>query len=876
MKVLFIARHCAYLRNFEQPIRELAKRGHQVRLAVERDETMGSQRLIDRIIADYPSVSLTMVPARPKTESSERVRQLRLALDYLRFLDPMYRRTPHLRERAEERAPQSIVELVEKPVLRRRPGRWAISRALRALERALPVSDTIVSWLREEAPDVCLITPLIELGSQQFDFLHAAKSLGLRTVLPVTSWDHLSSKALIREQPDLVLVWNDSQKSEAVTLHGMPAARVVVTGAQAYDHWYTWRPSRSREEFCRHVGLPADRPFILYACSSLFRGTADETVFVDKWLRAIRSSEDPLLRTAGVLIRPHPGRVDEWAGFDFARYPNVAFWGQHPIDEASRSDYFDSMYHSAAVVGLTTSAFLEAAIVGRPVHTVLLPKYSRNNQEGTIHFHYLLNVNGGLLHTARSFAEHTIKLGEALRQPDGIDPKSRAFTEGFIRPYGLETPATPRFVDAIEALAARPAPAPARDGVTTRLARRVLPDALSRLGRSMKNARKNAQKGAVSPSEKRRAALRTKKQEAVAGVSALAPRAGKMREGKVLPGSETPEAQETRARIGEVAASGKPILLGPWLSEAGFELMYWVPFLAWAKRFGRIDPARLIAVSRGGAAPWYGNVTSQYDDIFDFFTPDEYRTRNEQRIVDKQGVQKHLELAPLDREIIERVAARRGLTEYEVIHPSLMYRLFQLFWRQHQPITIVELFTSYSLLAPSPLDPDVRAALPRNYVAAKFYGNLALPDTPANHAFVASALAALATGRDVVVLNTGLRFDDHAELGAAERSGRLHHIEHLMAPATNLAVQTEVIRHADAYVGTYGGFSYLAPMVGTDAVTFYSDPGAFRFDHLEVAKRVFAALGAGGFAEIDVRRMRALDAVFGTGRLAKTLEPAGS
>ena len=129
-------------------------------------------------------------------------------------------------------------------------------------------------------------------------------------------------------------------------------------------------------------------------------------------------------------------------------------------------------------------------------------------------------------------------------------------------------------------------------------------------------------------------------------------------------------------------SSGKPIILGPWLSEAGFELMYWIPFLAWAKRFGRLDAQRLIAVSRGGAAPWYAGVTDQYEEAFRFYTPDEFRAGNERRIVEKQGVQKHLELSPFDREIIEKVATQRGITDYEVLHPSVMYRLFQLFWRQ--------------------------------------------------------------------------------------------------------------------------------------------------------------------------------------------------
>ena len=35
---------------------------------------------------------------------------------------------------------------------------------------------------------------------------------------------------------------------------------------------------------------------------------------------------------------------------------------------------------------------------------------------------------------------------------------------------------------------------------------------------------------------------------------------------------------------------------------------------------------------------------------------------------------------------------------------------------------------------------------------------------------------------------------------------------HLMTPETNLDVQTRIISAADAFVGTYGGFSYLAPL----------------------------------------------------------------
>jgi hypothetical protein len=86
-----------------------------------------------------------------------------------------------------------------------------------------------------------------------------------------------------------------------------------------------------------------------------------------------------------------------------------------------------------------------------------------------------------------------------------------------------------------------------------------------------------------------------------------------------------------------------------------------------------------------------------------------------------------------------------------------------------------------------------------------------------------------------------------------------------MEPETNLAVQTEVIRNAAAFVGTYGGFSYLAPLCGVNTLAFYSHASGFRVDHLEVAKRVFSSLRCGTFTEVDLRAMDTLRLTFGGG-----------
>ena len=868
MKLLFLARHWSYFRNFESAIEALAARGHTLHLAVDREESMGGRQMVARLVERYPDrLSMSNVPGRGVDGWSELARKIRLGLDYLRFLEPAYAETPHLGDRSRERAPAGVVRLMNGPLGRSPRGRRLARGVLRGLEQGLPIDREVRDFIAAQAPDAVLITPLVDIGSPQLDHLAAARQLGLPTVLPVGSWDHLSSKALLRAWPDALLVWNEMQKREAVEMHGVPADRVHVTGAQSYDHWWGRRPSRSREEFCARVGLRPDRPFVLYVCSSLFRGTADEPEFVRDWVQALRSSADPRLKDIGILVRPHPARLDEWRDADLSGYRNLSFWGAHPVDGGSKDDYFDSMYYSAAVVGLNTSAFLECSCVGKPVHTVLLPEISMHNQEGTIHFHYLLDVNGGLLRVARSFDEHVTLLADSLAGEGGGDPKAASFAAGFIRPFGFDVPATPRFADALEAVVAQPVRRGAGPGLAPVLWRVPLSLVAGVLALNVrtqlwrKHLRNRIRKDYRTV---RRRVLVDMKQFAARALGkrprkldnlpsgALTPKLGRPRDSaKRLVGWDLEEAREARELVTLLGRSGRPIILGPWLSETGFELLYWIPFLAWAKTYGNLAAEQLVVVSRGGAAPWYSHITSNYVDVLSFYTPDQFRERNEERIIAQRGRQKHMEVSAFDQEIITRVKQERHLRDAVLLHPSEMYRLFEGFWFQRAPITLVESFTQFTKIPP--LEPWTRRhELPERYVAAKFYGNSALPDTPENRAFIARFLSELTQHVDVVLLNTGHRFDDHEDVPAQARK-RIHSVEHLMRPDDNLTVQTQIIRHAEAFTGTYGGFSYLAPLCGVDTLAFYSHPSGFRVDHLEVAKRVFTGLQAGAFVELHTR-----------------------
>ena len=876
MKLLFFARHWTYLRNFESAIEELARRGHRVHMVADVEESMGGRQMVERLVARYPEqLSMGESPVRNAGAWFDLTRRIRHGLDYLRYLEPQYATTPHLLARAKQRTPGLVLALVRLSFFGSDRGRQRLARLLPAFERALPPVTATERFMAAYQPDAVLVTPLVDLGSPQIDHVRAAKALGLRTVLPVCSWDHLSTKSLLRFMPDAVIVWNNVQRTEAIDMHRVPAEKVIVTGAQCYDQWWGRRPSRSREAFCERVGLPPDKPFVLYICSALFHNTAHEPSFVLDWIEALRSSDDPRLQDIGILVRPHPARLKEWHGIDLTGYRGVAFWGAHPVDPESKEDYFDSLYYSAAVVGLNTSAFLETAVVGRPAHTVLLPDISARNQEGTLHFRYLLN---GLLRAARSLDEHTRLLAESLRAEGEVDPRSRDFAVMFVRPMGAEVAATPLFVDELERVVAAPPPAPERQGWGDLFLRAPLYAAAALLAlrtrtqlwwrHLLNRVRKDYKwwKRRVLGDLKRFAIhqLRSRRPSAVAAPppSALTPKPGRQRDpAKRSWVWDVPEALETRELVTLLGRSDKPILVGPWLSETGFELLYWIPFLAWAKTYGKLDPEQLVVISRGGAGPWYSHLTANYEDILSYYTPEEFRRRNEERIREQSGRMKHLDVSSFDREVIARVTAARGFHGAEILHPSAMYRLFEHFWFQRAPVTIVETFTSFAPLPP--MEPfALRGQLPARYVAAKFYGNVALPSTAANRAFAAKFLADLARHIDVVLLNTADRYDDHDDF-PSELRGRIHTVEHLMRPIDNLAVQTQVIRHAEAFVGTYGGFCYLAPLVGTPTVAFYSHASGFRFDHLEVAKRVFSGLRCGAFVELDIRAVDVVRLGFG-------------
>ena len=299
--------------------------------------------------------------------------------------------------------------------------------------------------------------------------------------------------------------------------------------------------------------------------------------------------------------------------------------------------------------------------------------------------------------------------------------------------------------------------------------------------------------------------------------------------------------------IETIVGRGRPLVLGPWMSEVGFETLYWIPFLQWLKAAYRLDADRLIAVSRGGVRDWYADIAGRYVEIWDAIDPAEFARRNAERDTIKQ-----YELGELDRGVLDAVGRRIGTREFDVIHPGLMYRLFTLYWSGQRGMGFIDAHTRFALQTSSDvIDP---ALLPPEYVAVKFYAARSLPDTPQIRASLQSIVHTLADRVPVVLLDTGLVLeDDHADY--ALTGGRtVISARPWMTPQNNLAVQTQIVSRAKAFVGTCGSIAWLAPRLGIDTSALYVDP-KWLHAHLAVAMRAYHKLGAGSFAAADLRAL---------------------
>ncbi len=232
------------------------------------------------------------------------------------------------------------------------------------------------------------------------------------------------------------------------------------------------------------------------------------------------------------------------------------------------------------------------------------------------------------------------------------------------------------------------------------------------------------------------------------------------------------------------------MILGPFTGEPGYELLYWIPYLR--HRLG--DKFKdCTAITRGGAGVWYPCKTL---DAYDYLTRDEYieclnvraRARNTYKS-DSPG-------DPLDRLLLKMMGLKSDIHPSECIETNVRRVIDRAAQWPHER------------LPKPPRLPD----LPEKYIAVRFYEGRQFHKK--YYPKITRRLIREAREKGtVVLLALSPPIDDHDEIYDLETDILVKY-----APRQSLETISRVVAHAEQFVCTYGGLSYLGALYGTPTV----------------------------------------------------------
>lgn len=450
MKVLFVSGSSANYYTFDDVVRGLCARGHDVRLVLRASkEGAVSDDALQQTRKDFPA--LVVEPLRRRKLFYTPIQYLREVLNFAHVLNNEETRRWDAKKWMRF-FPPYLARFLSTPLARSWLKNKTVQLMLRRFEQSFPVIRAVRRHIQEHVPDVLVVMPLINPDSADVEYLKAAQSLGIPVLYSMPSWDNISTKGTFHGMPDYGVVWNEPLAAELSRNHDFERGKIFVTGAPRFDHLIDRVDDHllTRGEFCRMAGVDQEKDYILYV-GSTFLVTNEITVNRDESVLMLDVADalahDPHTRDMQMLVRPHPTNRIVHETLRANPRPNLVVFpavGELPDTGEKRARFHNSILHSLAVVGVNTTAFLEASALDRPCITLRTPEFGETQQ--LAHFHHL--EDAGFLEAAAG-AQDVVRLVQGLRTgADARREKRRMFAQDFLRPCGK--PAVDAYIETLE------------------------------------------------------------------------------------------------------------------------------------------------------------------------------------------------------------------------------------------------------------------------------------------------------------------------------------------------------------------------------------------------------------------------------------------
>lgn len=451
LKILFIIRSAEHFSRYDSIIRTLCLAGH--RLTALFDKDWSDERdivIVNGFKNSVPNFGFGWLINR-KDSWVKFIFTVRSLLTYRRFLI-IKEQSSFFKDRWKSYLPFWLRAAVSLPSAQFFLKTEVAHKFLNYCENRIPADAKITAQIKNYNPDI-VISPVggIRVVSPNTEYLKAAQYLKIPNASPLISWDTLTTKGLITVIPELFLVWNETHKEEAMRHHHVPAENIRIIGAPVFDKWFPASPSAQNgslggsglkpsvpwPEFCRRHGLNKSAPYILYLGSA--KGTAkDETWLIRALRQKLDVAADPALRDLQIVVRPHPANAGIYQDFALDKIVIIPKGGALPDTRESLQLSYDTYFYAKAVLGVFTSAMMEAIIVGRPIIIVVSEEYKKTQTEAE---HFRQFIASGAITVTHNLDESIMAVQSLLTGHDALKPARENFVRNYIRPRGLETPA---------------------------------------------------------------------------------------------------------------------------------------------------------------------------------------------------------------------------------------------------------------------------------------------------------------------------------------------------------------------------------------------------------------------------------------------------
>jgi hypothetical protein len=455
MKVLFVLDNYSKYFSIDDVVRLLYKRGHNISLIIGLDKKRNTpDDAIQKAKVSLPNLQVEALLKRGFLRKF--ARDIRELLNYAHILNNETNRQWDVAKWNRFFHPiawRMITSAAGKKRLKDR----SFQRFLRSVEQKIPVDSRIRNQIKRQKPDLVIVLPLLNADSKENEYVQASIALGIPCVYSMFSWDNIASKGTFQSRPDYNIVWNKPLAEELAQVHDVPSERIFITGAPRFDRLIDGGGGYilSRDEFCRIAGIDRNKKYILYVGSTFlvnneYKKAGNEEAIILEIAEILQ--KDTKTNDINILVRPHPFNSSIAKTLLDSKMPNVFVYpvnGELPDTDEKRGLFYNSIYHSIAVVGVNTTAFLEASALDKPCITILTERFRETQM--LPHFRHLADAD--FLETANGASELAVIIGQII---DGVDTRAkqrREFVRNFLRPAGLDVPAAEVYANLVENIA---------------------------------------------------------------------------------------------------------------------------------------------------------------------------------------------------------------------------------------------------------------------------------------------------------------------------------------------------------------------------------------------------------------------------------------